>query len=268
MFRSSFFRRWLMVIVATLLTGGCAHASDTTPSERTQQLSGRILVVLTNHSKFPSRSDTTGLWFTELTHFYDVAQAAGLQMDFVSPQGGEVPIDQRSLKSFYLDESARAHLADPAFMARLKTTLPASAVDPANYKAIYFTGGHGTLWDFPDDENLKNISEQIYRQGGIVSAVCHGVSGLLSLQDESGKPLIEGRTVTGFSDLEESLSGMKPQVPFLLQDALASHGAHYKKAFLPFTSYVVTDGRIITGQNPQSSKEIGEAVVKRLAAMN
>lgn len=268
MFKSWFVRHWLVAIVATLLTGAYAWASDTVQNDATPRLSGKILVVMTNHSKFPSRSDTTGVWFTELTHFYDVAHAAGLQMDFVSPQGGEVPVDERSLGSFYLDEAARAHLADPAFMARLKTTLPTSAVDPANYKAIYFTGGHGTLWDFRDDTNLQKVTEQIYRQGGIVAAVCHGVSGLLSLHDENGKPLIEGRTITGFSNFEEVLSGMKPQVPFLLQDALVSRGARYTKAFLPFTSYVVTDGRIITGQNPQSSKEIGEVVVKRLASMN
>lgn len=268
MFKSGFVRRWLTAIIATLLTGGHAHAADTAQRDGARQPGGRILVVMTNHAQFPSRSDTTGLWLTELTHFYDAAEAAGLQMDFVSPKGGEVPIDERSLKALYLDDSARARLADPAFMARLKTTLPPSAVAPADYQAIYFTGGHGTLWDFPDDKNLKRIGEQIYRQGGIVSAVCHGVSGLLSLQDENGKPLIAGRTVTGFSNLEESLSGMKSQVPFLLQDALIGRGAHYEKVLLPFTSHVVTDDRIITGQNPQSSRAIGEAVVKRLAAMN
>lgn len=268
MFKRHFWRSWFVAIVAALFTGAYAHASDTAQSEAAPHLSGKILVVMTNHAKFPSRSDTTGVWLTELTHFYDVAQAAGLQMDFVSPLGGEVPIDQRSLGSFYVDDAARAHLADPAFMARLKTTLPSSAVDPANYKAIYFTGGHGTLWDFRDDKDLKRVTEQIYRQGGIVAAVCHGVSGLLSLQDENGKPLIDGKTITGFSNFEETLSGMKSQVPFFLQDALVSRGAHYKKAFFPFTSYVVTDGRIITGQNPQSSKEIGEVVVKRLADGN
>lgn len=263
-----FFRRGFVVAMATLLTGGAAQAADTDQKQNAAQLSGKILVVMTNHAKYPTRSDTTGLWFTELTHFYDVAQAAGLQMDFVSPRGGEVPIDERSQGSFYLDDAARAHLADPAFMARLKATLSPDAVDPANYKAIYFSGGHGTLWDFPDNAALQRVSEQIYRRGGIVSAVCHGVSALLPLQDGNGKPLIASKTVTGFSDMEESLSGMKREVPFLLQDALVGRGAHYKKAFLPFTSYVVTDDRVITGQNPQSSTEIAEAVVKRLRELH
>ncbi len=220
-----------------------------------------------NHSAYPSRSDKTGLWLTELTHFYDVALAAGYEMDFVSPLGGEVPLDERSLKSIYLDKSARQHLADPAFMQRLKTTLTPNAINPTQYKAIYYTGGHGTMWDFPNNKALQNISEQIYRQGGVVSAVCHGVGGLLPLQDENGKPLIAGRTVTGFANIEETLSGIKSQVPFSLQNGLIERGAKYKEAFIPFTSYVVSDDRIITGQNPQSSKEIAEAVVKRLSSM-
>lgn len=267
MHKSWFSLRWLMAIVATLFAVGYVHASDAASKVGGQQLSGKVLVVLTNHSKYPTRSDKTGLWLTELTHFYDAAQEAGLKMDFVSPEGGEVPLDDRSLKSLYMDDSARAHLADPAFMTRLKTTLAPNAVEPANYRAIYFAGGHGTMWDFPNNKTLKSITEQIYRQGGIVSAVCHGVAGLLPLQDENGKPLIAGRTVTGFSKMEEYLSGIKSQVPFMLQDELVSRGANYKKALIPFTSYVVTDDRIITGQNPQSSKEIAEAVVKRMREM-
>jgi putative intracellular protease/amidase len=101
----------------------------------------------------------------------------------------------------------------------------------------------------------------------VVSAVCHGVSGLLPLQNDKGKPLLTGVKVTGFANIEESLSGMKRQVPFFLQDALVNKGANYKRAILPFTSHVIVNDRIITGQNPQSSKEIGEAVVKRLQSI-
>lgn len=124
------------------------------------------------------------------------------------------------------------------------------------------------MWDFPNNKELKNISEKIYQQGGVVSAVCHGVGGLLPLQDEKGKPLITGKIVTGFANIEETLSGIKSQVPFYLQNGLIDRGAKYKRAFLPFSSYVITDDRIITGQNPQSSKAIAEAVVKKLKSLN
>lgn len=264
---------WLAMMLALLTNAYANTASGTvdnttsiTANNANQLARNKILVVMTNHATYPSRQDTTGLWLTELTHFYDVAQAAGYDMDFVSPQGGTVPLDERSMKSLYVDKAARAHLNDAPFMQRLKTTLAPSAVNPSLYKAIYYTGGHGTMWDFPGNKELQDIGEKIYRQGGIVSAVCHGVGGLIPLQDEHGKALIAGKAITGFSNTEESLSGIKAEVPFLLQDKLRSRGAHYKKAFFPFTSYVVVDGRIITGQNPQSSKEIAEAVVKRLQA--
>lgn len=267
MFKVWDFQRWLTIILAIFLTANVAHAAASDKTQSPAKAHGKILVVMTNHSAYPSRSDKTGLWLTELTHFYDVALAAGYEMDFVSPLGGEVPLDERSLKSIYLDKSARQHLANPTFMQRLKTTFAPSAINPTQYKAIYYTGGHGTMWDFPNNKALQNISEQIYRQGGVVSAVCHGVGGLLPLQDENGKPLIADRTVTGFANIEETLSGIKSQVPFSLQNGLIERGAKYKEAFIPFTSYVVSDDRIITGQNPQSSKEIAEAVVKRLSSM-
>ncbi len=267
MFKVWDFKRWLTIIFAIFLTTNVAHATESDKAQSLAKANGKILVVMTNHSAYPSRSDKTGLWLTELTHFYDVALAAGYDMDFVSPLGGQVPLDERSLKSIYLDKSARQHLADPAFMQKLKTTLAPNTINPTQYKAIYYTGGHGTMWDFPNNKALQNISEQIYRQGGIVSAVCHGVGGLLPLQDDNGKPLISGRTVTGFANIEETLSGIKSQVPFSLQNGLIERGANYKEASVPFTSYVVSDDRIITGQNPQSSKEIAEAVVKRLSTL-
>jgi len=267
MFKVWDIQRWLTIIFAIFLTSNSVYAAESAKTQSRTKASGKILVVMTNHSAYPTRSDTAGLWLTELTHFYDVALAAGYKMDFVSPLGGEVPLDERSLKSIYLDKSARNHLADPAFMHLLKTTLSPSAINPSQYKAIYYTGGHGTMWDFPNNKSLQNISEQIYRQGGVVSAVCHGVGGLLPLQDENGKSLIANRTVTGFANIEETLSGIKSQVPFSLQNGLIERGAKYKQAFVPFTSYVVSDDRIITGQNPQSSKEIAEAVVKRLSTI-
>ena len=267
MFKVWNFQRWLSIIFTILLSTNVVYAAGSDKAQSLAKTSGKILVVMTNHSAYPSRSDKTGLWLTELTHFYDVALAAGYEMDFVSPLGGEVPLDERSLKSIYLDKSARQHLADPAFMQRLKTTLAPNAINPTQYKAIYYTGGHGTMWDFPNNKTLQNISEQISGQGGVVSAVCHGVGGLLPLQDENGKPLIAGRTVTGFANIEETLSGIKSQAPFSLQNGLIERGAKYTQAFIPFTSYVVSDDRIITGQNPQSSKEIAEAVVKRLSSI-
>lgn len=221
--------------------------------------------MLTNHSTYPGRTDKTGLWLAELTHFLDVVEAAGYEADFVSPLGGAVPLDERSLGWLYLNRATRGRLNDPAFMARLNRTKAADEVEPDKYAAIYYAGGHGTMWDFPGNAALRNLGEQIYRQGGVVSAVCHGVGGLLDLQDAKGRPLVAGRKITGFSNREEVLSGLKSAVPFLLEDELIARGARYSKAWMPFSSFVLVDGRIATGQNPGSSKAIAKTVVELLA---
>jgi putative intracellular protease/amidase len=261
----SLFKRIIPGLMATLLLQATAaqSAGDTT----TRPLHARkVLVVMTNHAAYPSRSDTTGLWLTELTHFYDVIQQAGYTMDFVSPQGGKVPLDERSMGWLYMDKAAEAHLQDPAFAERLRTTKSAASVNPTDYLAIYYTGGHGTMWDFKGNKDLQRVAETIYRQGGIVSSVCHGAAGLLDLQTEEGRPLVEGRLVTGFSNTEEILSGVKDQVTFALQDELQARGARYDKSIIPFWSYAVTDGRLVTGQNPSSGKAVAKALLQAIQA--
>jgi putative intracellular protease/amidase len=225
----------------------------------------RILIVVTNHADYPTRRDKTGLWVTELTHFYDVMHAAGFEMDIASPHGGKAPLDERSLGWLYLDKAAKAHLADAAFRTRLDNTLAIADVKPEAYVAIYFTGGHGTMWDFRGNPELERVAEAIYNHGGYVTSVCHGAAALLDLRLPDGKPLIAGRRITGFSNTEERFSGMRSQVPFFLQDELAKLGGEYHKAMLPFTSYAITDGRLVTGQNPYSGKAVATALRDALA---
>lgn len=250
----------LTLSLATALPWTTAQAADAPPAAQ------RVLVVVTNHADYPSREDKTGLWLTELTHFWDLLNAAGFAMDIASPAGGQSPLDERSLGRLYLDDAARAHLRDPAFMAQLSHTRRAADVDPKDYRAIYFTGGHGTMWDFRQAPDLKRLAEAIHAQGGVVSAVCHGNAALIQLQGPDGQPLIAGRRVTGFSNLEERLSGMRGQVPFFLQDQMEATGARYEKAWLPFTPYAVTDGRLVTGQNPQSSQAVAQQLLVLLTA--
>lgn len=237
-------------------------AAAQTPDARTAPAANqRVLVVVTNHADYPSRTDKTGLWLTEFTHFWDELEAAGVPMDIVSPKGGKSPLDQRSLEAGYTDDAARAHLRDAAFMDRLAHTKAAADIDPKGYGAIYFTGGHGTMWDFRNAPDLKRLAEAIHAQGGVVSAVCHGNAALVQLQGADGQPLIRGKRVTGFSNFEERLAGVRDQVPFFLQDALVETGAQYEKALVPFKSHVVTDGRLVTGQNPNSSKAVAQQVL-------
>lgn len=136
-------------------------------------------------------------------------------------------------------------------------------MNPDDYAAIYYAGGHGTMWDFPGSEKLGEIASTIYRNNGIVSAVCHGVVGLLPVVDETGQSILTGRTVTGFSNEEEELNGTTDAVPFLTEDSLKEKGADYQ-AGKAFSEVVHVDGRLLTGQNPQSAQLLGKEVVSAL----
>lgn len=222
----------------------------------------RILAVATNVDHYGEHDERTGLWLGELTHFLDIVQAAGHEVDLASPAGGRVPLDPRSLGRLFTTRADRALLEDDAFVRRLETTMALADVDADAYDCIYFTGGHGTMWDFPKDPHIAPLSTRIHARGGVVAAVCHGVGALLALEDTE---LVRGHEVTGYSDIEETLAGVAKLVPFSLEDELKRVGATYEKALLPFSSYVRTDRRLITGQNPQSTKAVAKATVAALA---
>ncbi len=224
----------------------------------------KILVVVTNHGRYLKSGDETGLWLGELTHFYDLLTKEGYEMDFVTPEGGKAPLDPRSLNRIFLDKGARAYYQDHEFMIKLQNTLSPDEVNAEDYAAIYYTGGHGTMWDFPDSEGLQELSREIFESGGIVSAVCHGSSGLLNIKLSDGRYLVGGKQVTGYSNIEEVVALKNGQVPFSLEDELKKRGANYKKGWLPLVSYVIEDGRLVTGQNPNSTKQVAEAVMRAL----
>lgn len=260
-------KNWMLAGVLFAASAHLVPASAADTAAQPALAEKRVLVVLTNHAKYPTREDTTGVWLTELTHFHEVFDAAGIEVDFVSPRGGRVPVDERSLGWPHADDRAKELIKDPVFLRRLNTTRNPEQVDPSQYMAVFYTGGHGTMWDFRGSAGLKRVAEEIHRQGGVVASVCHGAAGLIDLKSEDGRPLISGRRITGFSNLEETLSGVKGQVPYLLQDELVAQGAAYDKSFIPFRSYVVTDGRLVTGQNPGSSMEVAHEVLRVIRAL-
>lgn len=224
----------------------------------------RILHVVTNVAHYADLSEPTGLWLSELTHAYQVFADKGWEQRIVSPKGGVSPLEPRSLKWPNLDATAKAWLADDARMALLSATDRPDQIDPAAFDAVYFTGGHAVMWDFPDSAGLQRITRDIYESGGIVSSVCHGYCGLLNTQLSDGTLLVAGRRVTGFAWAEEVLAGVAKKVPYNAEQAMKQRGALYEKALLPFASKVVVDGRLVTGQNPQSAKATAERVAAAL----
>jgi Putative intracellular protease/amidase len=173
----------------------------------------KILVVLTNQTQYGYHPEATGLWLGEATEFVKEIQDAGFIVDYVSPKGGYVPIDPRSFK--YASSEDMEIYRDPDFQQRaLANSMSPLQIDVGEYQAIYFTGGHGVMWDFPYNKHLQRISWQIYQNGGFLTSVCHGISGLLFLKNDEGQYLIKNRHITGFTNAEENLSGKKKYVPF------------------------------------------------------
>ncbi|OUC80972.1 type 1 glutamine amidotransferase domain-containing protein [Gordonia lacunae] len=224
----------------------------------------RILNVVTNVGHYDDPQHPTGLWLSELTHAWHVFGEHGFEQTLVSPAGGVVPLEPRALKFPNYDKTAKAWRADPAKMALLQNTRRPDEIDSADYDAIYFTGGHAVMYDFLDSDGLQRITREIWERGGVVSSVCHGYCGLLNTRLSDGSYLIAGKKMTGFAWREEKLARVDKLVPYNAEEAAKQRGALYEKARLPFVSYAVVDGKLVTGQNPGSAKETAEKVAALL----
>jgi putative intracellular protease/amidase len=217
----------------------------------------KVLFVLTNHDSLGDTGRKTGFFLSEAAHPYKKFTDAGVEVDFVSPLGGKVPIDGKDTD----DEISIDFLKDKEVMHKLENTKKPKDIDPHEYDVIFYVGGHGTMWDFPDDISLATIGAAIYNNGGVVSAVCHGPAGLLNIALPSGQYLITNKKLTSFTNEEELAVGLEKVVPFLLENMLKNRGVLYTAA-PKFTENVVVDGRLITGQNPQSASKVAEEVLK------
>lgn len=214
----------------------------------------KALFVLTSHGDLGGVRPT-GYFVGEAAHPWQVLRDAGMQVDLASIAGGSPPQDGRDTD----DEVQNAFLADPQISAQLADTPPLRDVDPSGYDAVLYVGGHGTMWDFPNDPDVARVGRQVYEQGGVVAAVCHGPSALVGMTLSDGTPLVAGKDVAGFSNAEEKAVQLTEVVPFLLEDALRGLGARYTSGPM-FTEHVAVADRLVTGQNPQSAAEVGERI--------
>jgi Putative intracellular protease/amidase len=222
----------------------------------------KVLIVLTNVTRYKGTNDATGLWLGEATEFAAELQKHDIEFNYVSPKGGFVPLDPRSMK--YVDSDIMNFYETKDFQKRaLSNSLMPSEVDPDKYDAIYYTGGHGVMWDFPMNKQLQALALEIYDNGGFISSVCHGIAGLMNIKDDSGEYLIAGRKITGFTTMEEIIAGKKNVVPFLNQNLAMIRGARFKQK-RPYAEYAIQDGQLITGQNPFSVKAVAKLLIKNL----
>ncbi|MGB0133752.1 type 1 glutamine amidotransferase domain-containing protein [Dokdonella sp.] len=222
---------------------------------------GKVLAIVTSTDTNPNTGKPTGYELTELSRAYYVFEANGYEVDIASPLGGEPPM----VLDDGLVEADHAFLNDPVAMRKLEHSLPVADVEPGDYAAVYFVGGKGTLFDFPDNVDIQRIVRTIYADGGVVSAVCHGPAALLNVTLDDGSPLLKGRRMTGFTNDEELFLTKKARTvfPFLLQEKMSGMSAEFVEGEL-YLDNTVVDGRLVTGQNPWSTWSTAEAIITAL----
>jgi len=219
----------------------------------------RVLMVVTNVATMGDVDKPTGYWMSEVSHAWMEFVDAEFEVDFASPQGGLAPIDPRS---FDLDDADNRRMWETLeAVEALATTHDIDDVDASRYEAVYFAGGHGTMWDFPLSPGVLRVTREVWEDGGVVAAVCHGPAALVHVRLSDGSYLVDGKRVAGFTNSEEERVGLTDAVPFLLEDKLRSRGAEVVLAE-DYQENVVTDGRLLTGQNPASATGVAEALVR------
>ncbi|WP_082310656.1 type 1 glutamine amidotransferase domain-containing protein [Nonomuraea sp. SBT364] len=215
----------------------------------------RVLIVLTSHDRLGDVR-STGYYVPEAAHPWDVFRRAGFEVEVASVRGGEPPQDGYDPG----DPVQAAFVASP----EQRGTHRLAGLDAAPYDAVFYAGGHGTMWDFPDDEDVQRVAREVYERGGVVAAVCHGPAALVNVTLSDGTHLVAGKRVAAFTNSEEKAAGVAEVVPFLLADALVERGARHEAA-PDFEPRVVVDGRLATGQNPASAGPLAEQVTALLA---
>lgn len=212
----------------------------------------KVLMVLTSHDELGNTGKKTGFWLEELAAPYYAFKDAGAEIVLASPKGGQPPLDPKSNEPSFQTDLTRRFEADAAANAQLAATVRLESVDEADFDTVFYPGGHGPLWDLAEDAHSIKLIEAFLAANKPVALVCHAPGVLRHVKTPEGRPVVAGKDVTGFANTEEEAVGLTEIVPFLVEDMLKANGAIYSKG-ADWGSYVVTDGLLITGQNPGSS---------------
>ena len=223
----------------------------------------KILMVLTSHDQLGDTGKNTGFWLEEFAAPWYALKDAGADIVVASPRGGQPPLDPKSDEPDAQSEDTERFKADEDAQKVLAHTVRLDSVSEADFDAVFYPGGHGPLWDLAEDRTSIELIEAFVKADKPVATVCHAPGVLKSVKGVDGQPLVKGRKVAGFTNTEEEAVGLTKIVPFLVEDMLKANGGDYSKG-ADWSSYVVTDGKLVTGQNPASSREAAEAMLKLL----
>lgn len=222
----------------------------------------KILMVLTSHDQLGNTGQKTGFWLEEFASPYYVFKDANADITIVSPKGGQPPLDPKSDEPDFQTAATKRFKDDTDAQNALAGSLKLSDVSPDDFDAVFYPGGHGPLWDLAEDRSSIALIETMFAAGKTVAAVCHAPAVFRHTEAPDGSPLVEGKSVTGFSNSEEAAVELTDIVPFLLEDELLTIGANYSKSS-DWNPYIITDGNLITGQNPASSEGVAQALLAR-----
>lgn len=223
----------------------------------------RILMVLTSHDQLGETGNKTGFWLEEFASPYYVFKDASADITLASPDGGQPPLDPKSDEPDFQTDATRRFKEDQDAQAALANTVKLADVSAEDFDAVFYPGGHGPLWDLAEDRSSIALIESMYAAGKPVAAVCHAPAVFKHTKTSEGSPLVEGKSVTGFSNSEEDAVQLTEIVPFLVEDELKAKGGNYSKGD-DWHPYALTDGNLITGQNPASSELAAMAVLDKL----
>ncbi|MDH4848001.1 type 1 glutamine amidotransferase domain-containing protein [Pseudomonas sp. BN605] len=223
----------------------------------------KVLMVLTSHDQLGNTGRKTGFWLEELAAPYYVFKDAGAEVVLASPKGGLPPLDPKSNEPAFQTETTQRFEKDESALAQLAATVPLDSINEADFDTVFYPGGHGPLWDLAEHPTSIALIEAFLAAGKSVALVCHAPGVLRHVKKPNGRPLVEGLKVTGFTNTEEAAVELTNVVPFLVEDELKSKGGNYSRGD-DWASYVVSDGLLITGQNPASSTQAAEVLLKQV----
>ena len=224
----------------------------------------KVLIIVTSHGEMGANGKPTGVWLEELPIPYLALKRAGVEPEVVSIRGGRLPIDPRSVQpNGENPPDIEEFLVSATREGLLSASRPLSEVDLARFDAVFFPGGHGTMWDFPNDPRVGRVVAAFLSEQKPVAAVCHGPAALVGARFANGTPVVQGREVSGFTNSEERAAGLMEVVPFALETRLEELGARVKKG-PDFEPFALKDGLLVTGQNPASSARVVELLIEAL----
>jgi putative intracellular protease/amidase len=257
-----------LLAIATLLFSSCGNSTESTPQVENETVAAEdttktVLFVLTSHEDLGETGHKTGFWLEEFSDPYYLLTDNGVAVTLASPKGGRPPMDPNSASENFQTEGTKRFDNDAQLQELLSNTQKLETINVSDYDAVFYPGGHGPLWDLAEDKNSISILEGFFNADKPIAVACHAPAIFKNTKKQDGTPLVAGLNVTGFSNSEETASGLAEVVPFLVEDMLTANGAVYSKG-ADWAPHVVEDGSLITGQNPASAKGVAEKLLLQL----